>query len=46
MPTEFSEHHGQAALKIIAATVIAALIVLPILNHFLGKFVPSSTIAT
>ena len=44
--TEFSEHHGKAALKIIIATVLAALIVLPIINKFLGSVVPQHTITT
>lgn len=46
MASEFSEHHGKAALKVIGATVIAALIVLPIVNKFLGSVVPQKTITT
>ena len=42
--TIFSENHGRAALMIIGATVLAAVIVLPIANTFLGSFLPSSTI--
>jgi hypothetical protein len=40
----FSENHGKAALMIIGATALAALIVLPIANKFLGSVLPSSTI--
>ncbi|MHB8613983.1 MAG: hypothetical protein ACYDAL_16400 [Candidatus Dormibacteraceae bacterium] len=40
----FAEKHGQAALMVIGATVLAALIVIPIANKFLGSFLPSSTI--
>ena len=44
--SEFSENHGRAALKIIGATVVAALVLLPIVNKFLGSIVPSSSIRT
>jgi hypothetical protein len=40
----FSENHGKAALMVIGATVIAALLVLPIANMFLGSFLPQATI--
>lgn len=46
MASEFSENHGKAALKVIAATAIAALLILPIVNKFLGSFVPQATIRT
>ena len=46
MASEFSEHHGKAALKVIAATAIAALLILPIVNKFLGGMIPKGTITT
>lgn len=46
MASEFSEHHGKAAMKVIGATLIAALIFLPIVNKFLGSIVPKGTIQT
>jgi hypothetical protein len=42
--TEFSENHGKAALTIIAATVLAAVIVLPIVNTFFGAFLPQGSL--
>jgi hypothetical protein len=40
----FSENHGKAALMVIGATVLAAVLVLPIANKFLGAFLPQSSI--
>ena len=40
----FAESHGKAALMVIGATVVAALVVIPIANKFLGAFLPQSTI--
>jgi hypothetical protein len=40
----FAEKHGKAALMVIGATVLAALIVIPIANSFLGSVLPQSTI--
>ncbi len=40
----FAENHGKAALMVIGATALAALIVIPIANKFLGSFLPQSTI--
>ena len=40
----FAENHGKFALTVIGATVLAALIVIPIVNKFLGSFLPQSTI--
>ena len=42
----FAENHGKAALMVAGATVLAALIVIPIANSLLGSFLPSSTIRT
>jgi len=42
--TLFSENHGKAALMIIGATILAAVVVLPIANMFLGSFLPQATI--
>jgi hypothetical protein len=44
MASMFAEKHGQAALLMIGATVLAALIVIPIANKFLGSFLPQSSI--
>jgi hypothetical protein len=40
----FSENHGKAALMIIASTILAAVIVLPIVNTFFGAFLPQSSL--
>jgi hypothetical protein len=44
MTTMFSQNHGKAALMVIGATALAALIVIPIANKFLGSFLPQATI--
>ena len=44
MKAIFAENHGKAALMVIGATVLAALIVIPIANQFLGSVLPSSSI--
>ncbi len=40
----FAEEHGKAALMVIGATVLAALVVIPIANKFLGAFLPQGSI--
>ncbi|HLZ52064.1 MAG TPA: hypothetical protein VKP61_15060 [Candidatus Acidoferrum sp.] len=40
----FAENHGKAALMVVGATVVAALIVIPIANKFLGSFLPQGSI--
>lgn len=40
----FSENHGKAALMVIGATILAAVLVLPIANKVLGGFLPQSSI--
>lgn len=40
----FSENHGKAALMVIGATILAAVLVLPIANKFLGSVLPQSSI--
>jgi hypothetical protein len=40
----FSENHGKAALMVIGATLLAAVIVLPLANRFLGSVLPQSSI--
>lgn len=44
MKSIFAENHGKAALMVIGATVLAALIVIPIANTFLGSVLPNSSI--
>lgn len=44
MSHEFSENHGRAALKIIAAVVLAVVVVIPVLNSLFGSILPTATI--
>lgn len=44
MSSVLSENHGKAALMIISATVLAAVLVLPLANKFLGSLLPQSSI--
>lgn len=44
MASMMSKEGGKAALHVIAATIIAAVIILPIANRLLGSFLPSHTI--